>query len=236
MERRRYAITTVASILVGSLLAVLLPHRTRGLPAAHQGDDITDSARASESPRRAEATRVGSTERSPPRFVPQRPEKAVENDPLGVGYDPISIFEIDGLPLRVLYRAEPKDPTWAPVMEERLADIVRRDVDSLGATAKIKAVECRKMSCNIVVTAETAADLSKGLMLLNYTPLGNLQAVERPLGDPAAAFSSGYVIAWHPDERSLAVQNRVYPAMRQRRLAELRQKKLPERYPPVPAE
>jgi hypothetical protein len=76
-----------------------------------------------------------------PGFVTTKPLDRVPGSP---GYDPVRFMSV--MPVTDLFDQEPRDPVWAPAMEQGLLAMLKRDLARLQAARDV-AVECRTTGC-----------------------------------------------------------------------------------------
>ena len=117
---------------------------------------------------------------------------------LPADYDPTVLAEKGMEPLRI-YLDEPRNPTWAAVVEEAIGGQIRRDLKQMVPEARSLSMGCRTLSCLILVDVpkekREAAAAVLGLVTLGpitvdlgLSPEGRGQILvltERRMADPA---------------------------------------------------
>jgi hypothetical protein len=89
----------------------------------------------------------------PPAAVPSPPPAAKPDAAvLPLDYDPTVLADKGGDPLQI-YLAEPRQPTWAGVVEEVIGGQMRRDLKQMVPEARGLSMGCRTLSCLILVDA-----------------------------------------------------------------------------------
>lgn len=175
----------VVGIIVGSGIA-LLQHRgaapTSSPPA---GAAIGPRGAAT---RAGPAGRAGAASMAPPRAP--REIKQVDLAPTDPRYDAMALLEQENelLSPREIFEREPRDPTFAPVMEARIRASLDEAIAELGLGDRVEKVEaeCHTMSCVTRVTVARADGVAL-YDLLGSLPLGDVQSpdVLNPDADPA---------------------------------------------------
>jgi hypothetical protein len=145
----------------------------------------------------------------PPAAAPPAQPARPDATALPADYDPTVLAEKGGDPLQI-YLAEPRNSTWAGVVEEVIGGQMRRDLKQLIPEARGLSMGCRTLSCIIlldvpkekidaaraVVTLVTLGPLTADL---GVAPDGRAQVLfltERRMADPAQ-FTSWYRRARH---------------------------------------
>jgi hypothetical protein len=142
----------------------------------------------------------------PPPAAAPAPPPAAKPDAAALppDYDPTVLADKGGDPLQI-YLAEPRNPTWAGVVEEVIGGQMRRDLKQMVPEARGLSMGCRTLSCLIlldvprdkidaaraVVTLVTLGPLTSDL---GVSPEGKGQVLfltERRMADPAQ-FTSWY--------------------------------------------
>jgi len=89
----------------------------------------------------------------PPAAAPSPPPAAKPDAAvLPPDYDPTVLADKGGDPLQI-YLAEPRQPTWAGVVEEVIGGQMRRDLKQMVPEARGVSMGCRTLSCLILVDA-----------------------------------------------------------------------------------
>jgi hypothetical protein len=159
-----------------------------------------------------------------PAAAPAAAEKA-DTSTLPAEYDPTVLVE-KGMDALQVYLKEPRNPTWATVVEEAIGGQMRRDLKQMIPEARNLSMGCRTLSCLILIDVPKdkleAAGAVVGLVTLGpitvdlgLSPEGRGQVLvltERRMADPAE------FTAW-------------YRKTRQRTLAEIRSGDRPNSLP-----
>lgn len=135
----RVAVFVLVGITVGVLGARLCGHGTSP-PAVAPGAPASASG---SSPAPPPLARWSAVSREP--SVTQR-----DLAPSDRRYNPVALLrEEEGLTLQEVFEREPRDPTFAPVLEQRAHDVLDRVFKELRLDGKIRGVhtECRTLSC-----------------------------------------------------------------------------------------
>jgi hypothetical protein len=141
---------------------------------------------------------------SNPQPVAAAPAPADAAVPVAPDYDPTVLADKGGDPLQI-YLAEPRNPTWASVVEEAIGGQMRRDLKQMIPEARGLSMGCRTLSCLILVDvpAEKLAAAQGVVSLVTLGPVtadlglstdGRAQVLvltERRMADPAD------FIAWY---------------------------------------
>jgi hypothetical protein len=196
----------VGLALIAALAGVLLMAR-RHRSAVPPDPTVAESASESSGPAGAPSPAVGGqgtpmhgleAPANIPRFVVQKPPDG--------GVDPRWADHIDASLLRarpqaalLAFRAEPRDPNWAPRREERIRDVRGKDLARYPG-AQLLTVECRQVSCETVfdVPADRFAEIFR-----NRVRVGTI--TDRVLSVPSPDHE-GYtrvveISGVHPDNR-----------------------------------
>jgi hypothetical protein len=113
-------------------------------------------------------------------------------------YDPVALVDKGAEPLQV-YLAEPRNPTWAAVVEEAIGGQLRRDLKQIVPEARNLSMGCRTLSCLIIIDVpKEKLDLARAVVTMVTlgpitTDLGIssegrgqiLVVTERRMADPA---------------------------------------------------
>jgi hypothetical protein len=133
----------VACLVIGVWLGW---KRSEHPPTQAATEQLASGARAKvqNDPARSEHAR-------PPSFRSQASTASgLITDPKAPGYDPFMLAQA-GVPEPEIFAAEPRDPIWAPAMEANLRGLIEGDLAALAPGAKLKALECRTLSCELSV-------------------------------------------------------------------------------------
>jgi len=113
-------------------------------------------------------------------------------------YDPAALADKGGDPLAI-YLAEPRQPTWAGVVEEAIGGQLRRDLRQMVPEARGLSMGCKTLSCLILIDApKEKMDAARAVVSvvtlgpitvdLGLSPEGRGQVLvltERRMADPA---------------------------------------------------
>jgi hypothetical protein len=147
----------------------------------------------------------------PPAAAPPAPADAAALPP---DYDPTVLAEKGADPLRI-YLAEPRQPTWAGVVEEVIGGQMRRDLRHMVPEARGLSMGCRTLSCLILLDVpKEKLDAARAVaMLVTLGPLTTdlgissdgkgqvLFLTERRMADPAQ------FTAWYRRARQTTLEN-----------------------------
>lgn len=105
-------------------------------------------------------------------------------------YNPVALLrEEEGITIQEVFEREPRDPTFAPVLEQRAHDVLDRVFKELRLDGKIRAVhtECRTLSCYTVIEVDES-DVENVYDEVNGILIGDSQSpgfVRAASGKPA---------------------------------------------------
>ena len=159
---------TIAFVIAGMVLGVF-GARMRTPPSVH----VTSTS--SPPPTAGGALRPQATDRRLPadhRRIPQR-----DIPPTDIRYNPVALQdEKPELSLKEIFESEPRDVTFAPVMEKRVHDALDTIVQELRLENTVRNVrtECRTLSCYTIIEV-ASADLEQVYDEINGILIGDTQ-------------------------------------------------------------
>lgn len=163
----RLAVIVVVGIAVGVIAAQFWGHRA-SRPAGSASDAEPVSRTGSAAP---PAARWSAAPREP--SVPQR-----DLAPSDRRYNPIALLrEEEGTTIKEIFEREPRDPAFAPVLEQRASVALGRVFQELRLDGKIRGVqtECKTLSCYTFIEVDDA-DVEQVYDQVNGILVGDSQA------------------------------------------------------------
>jgi hypothetical protein len=143
---------------------------------------------------------LGGCRRESPPAAPPPPPPAAKAEPASLpsDYDPTVLAEKGGDPLEI-YRAEPRHPIWASAVEDVIGGQMRRDLKQMVPEARGLSIDCRTLSCLILLDVPTdKIDAARAVVTLvtlgpltsdlGISPDGKARVLfltERRMADPA---------------------------------------------------
>lgn len=98
---------------------------------------------------------------APPRFLSAEAPKVV-TDPADPHYDPVLLARL--INAGELFKQEPRDPHWAPLVEQKVAETVNADIQAIGANVKDLRVECHTTTCRF----QWEGDRSERMKMMDF--------------------------------------------------------------------
>jgi hypothetical protein len=159
--------------------------------------------------------------------APRAPRASVQNDPLSADYDASKLADLK-IPVHEIFRAEPRNAAWARPIEQSIRRTMDRDFEQVLPGAKVEEMECRTMTCRMVISAKDYPTLQQAVTLTQYTPL----APHSTFGG-GGALSRTIYMAFTPGTLRLDDYESWYRRMREDALPRWRSGRSPTD-PPVP--
>jgi hypothetical protein len=195
------------------------PPRSSSLPPAEQAE--RSGVAEQEAPH-------GRSSPNPPRFVGSNP--AVQNDPTAPDYDAVKLLDLTNRAQDV-YRAEPRDPLWAPQMEATLREKIVTEIGERAKHAEILSLECHTSTCRAVLDAgDDDTKRNQTMIALQEPPLASRTAF---VADETAEGKTTVIFAVKPKYRSPAAYAEKYERDRKATLDRLRRVGAPRMYFPA---
>ena len=160
------------------------------------------------------ALAAGCKKQPPAPAVPPAPAAPPDAAAVAADYDPTVLAEKGAEPLTI-YLAEPRQPTWAGVVEEAIGGQMRRDLKQMMPEARGLSMGCKTLSCLILIDApREKLDAARAVVSLvtlgpitvdlGISPEGKGQVLfltERRMADPAQ------FISWYRRARLSTLEN-----------------------------
>lgn len=176
----RVAVFVLVGITVGVLGARLCGHGTSPPAVA----PVAPASVSGRSPALPPLARWSTGPREP--SVPQQRDLA----PSDRRYNPVALLrEEEGITIKEVFEREPRDPTFAPVLEQRAHEVLDRVFKELRLDGKIRGVhtECRTLSCYTFIEVDDS-DVEHVYDEVNGILIGDSQSpglVRAASGEPA---------------------------------------------------
>jgi hypothetical protein len=153
--------------IIAGVLAALVGHRgahTSPAPAVARGASGSMRPPTERAGRPDQRGLQAKRTLAPPVFV-AKSASPVQNDPLAPDYDPVKL----GLAthaFRQLFDAEPRNPVWAPKMEEQALRLAHQILDHL-EYLDMKGIECHTSTCVLTFSYPEDKDREVGFLSQN---------------------------------------------------------------------
>ena len=175
----------------------------------------------SEATRERDPRPLAGSRSGPPRLsVQPQPEKhEIVADPRAAGYDAAALALLKQ-PADV-FRSEPRDERWAPVMEKTLADQMKDDLAHMLPGVDTEKVSCHTGSCRaeFVMPASIASEF---WIAIHATPYAEAVQIEEG-GSKDGRARMALLLMLSRDHREPADYRRWHQTMREKRLRRIRQ-------------
>jgi hypothetical protein len=223
-------IKAALALAVGVLAAVLFGSRQPTKGTAGSGESVQAAPAA---------TRTPDPRQSPPVFTTPASTLGLQTDPRAPDYDAARLVKVTGKSVASIFAAEPRDPVWAPAMEQRQREIARKDIEAVGLTGKIRNVECKTQVCKVILEAPDQTALTQTRRLFEIANLATMSTAGRSEGPPG--LSEARYIMFDTRWRDLEANQEMYKTMRQRKLQQLTEMRKgraldPDEPPSIPRE
>ena len=202
------------ALVVGAVAAVLFQRANRKADEAVDSEDELALADG-EGSGSARGNRGANKERlKPPSFRTDGTESKLTTDPMSPDYDPVALHA-SGVRLGKLFEREPRDPQWAPAMEERTAAIIKKDLEELLPANKLSSskIECRRMICKVEFEAEDKETLTQVNRYLGAMRLGTGRSpsgITQKTVDGRSFYTFSSLLSFEQKNRNLADHERWY--------------------------